>query len=117
MLSWPPARVPGAVGALTSDEVQVIQGALDLANKTAESVMTPLGKASVLCRQLGFACAAPAVAWLVGWGAGAGGQRMLALLGSWASLAGSWYQRMPDCALRCCPSIPACRCSCCPARR
>lgn len=34
----------GSVGALTSDEVQVIQGALDLANKTAEAVMTPLGK-------------------------------------------------------------------------
>lgn len=38
---------PVAVGALTSDEVQVIQGALDLANKTAEAVMTPLGKASM----------------------------------------------------------------------
>lgn len=44
--AWKRAPVPGwlAVGALTSDEVQVIQGALDMAGKTAESVMTPLGK-------------------------------------------------------------------------
>ena len=44
-LACPPTTAC-AVGALTSDEVQVIQGALDLANKTAEAVMTPLGKAS-----------------------------------------------------------------------
>ncbi|KAL4434041.1 hypothetical protein ABPG75_000482 [Micractinium tetrahymenae] len=38
----------GSVGALTSDEVQVIQGALDMAGKTAESVMTPLAKVFML---------------------------------------------------------------------
>lgn len=35
---------PGAVSVLTADEVQVIQGALDMATKTAESAMTPLSK-------------------------------------------------------------------------
>ena len=40
----PPLPLSAAVGALTHDEVQVIQGALDLAGKTAEAVMTPLGK-------------------------------------------------------------------------
>lgn len=44
-----PSRLPlcpaaAAVGALTADEATVIKGALDLANKTAESVMTPLPK-------------------------------------------------------------------------
>lgn len=34
----------GAVSVLTADEVQVIQGALDMATKTAESAMTPLSK-------------------------------------------------------------------------
>ena len=32
---------------LTLDEVQVIQGALDMASKTAESAMTPLDKVGV----------------------------------------------------------------------
>jgi CBS domain containing-hemolysin-like protein len=36
------------VGALTTDEVQVIQGALDMVGKTAESVMTPVAKVSLL---------------------------------------------------------------------
>lgn len=35
------------MGALTSDEATVIKGALDLASKTAEAVMTPLNKARV----------------------------------------------------------------------
>eukprot|EP00887_Chlorella_sp_A99_P002918 scaffold6.g2918.t1 len=34
----------GATSALTTDEVQVIQGALDMATKTAESAMTPMEK-------------------------------------------------------------------------
>ena len=36
----------GEQSTLTLDEVQVIQGALDMANKTAESAMTPIEKAS-----------------------------------------------------------------------
>lgn len=32
------------MGALTTDEAQVIKGALDMASKTAEAVMTPLAK-------------------------------------------------------------------------
>jgi hypothetical protein len=38
----------GSVGALTSDEATVIKGALDLASKTAEAVMTPLSKVFML---------------------------------------------------------------------
>ncbi|KAL4420313.1 hypothetical protein ABPG77_010218 [Micractinium sp. CCAP 211/92] len=36
------------VAALTADEVQVIQGALDMATKTAESAMTPMDKVFML---------------------------------------------------------------------
>lgn len=42
--SLPIPPLPSAVGALTSDEAQVIQGALDMASKTAEAAMTPLSK-------------------------------------------------------------------------
>ncbi|EFN57253.1 hypothetical protein CHLNCDRAFT_16812, partial [Chlorella variabilis] len=38
----------GSVGALTTDEAQVIKGALDMASKTAEAVMTPLAKVFML---------------------------------------------------------------------
>lgn len=34
----------GALSVLTADEVQVIQGALDMATKTADTAMTPLSK-------------------------------------------------------------------------
>jgi hypothetical protein len=51
-----PAACRAAVGALTSDEATVIKGALDLASKTAEAVMTPLSKVrSVALAALGAA--------------------------------------------------------------
>ena len=47
-----PLQEEGEQSTLTLDEVQVIQGALDMASKTAESAMTPIEKAS----RLGSTC-------------------------------------------------------------
>jgi hypothetical protein len=54
------------VGALTTDEVQVIQGALDMVGKTAESVMTPVAKVSLSACFAGPA-AAVAGSWMCHW--------------------------------------------------
>lgn len=41
----PGLQEDGEQSTLTADEAQVIQGALDMASKTAESAMTPMAKA------------------------------------------------------------------------
>ena len=57
------AHTAGLGGNLSSDEISVIRGALDMTHKTAQACMTPLEKASKVhrCAGIYLACQPAAV--------------------------------------------------------